>query len=249
MRDSNFKQILSVIRRNLGNFHRRSYIVLFDVTEAQIEEYRRENINVINLRTDGRSRGQLLEEFLNEIYEYTTFSSAKRIEFSTRAKQLEDNKLKEAIRNNSTDILESTSELCFVIMKPSQENNLVYFDAINPAVEKYGLRPLRAEDLPSRAGPLVDDIRTAILHSKLIICDITSRDQYIMYQLGIAIQIRKSIILLSQAEAPLDLDNFHFSKYQNTPKGLYHSHKRPVPQSTVLHRKICFPRRNRFNRR
>lgn len=78
LRDPNFLQIKDVISKRLGQFERKSYIASFNVTEKQIKEYDEKNLYVINLKSNLKSKAELLLDFQKQVYDYTTFRSVER---------------------------------------------------------------------------------------------------------------------------------------------------------------------------
>jgi Domain of unknown function (DUF4145) len=127
---------------------------------------------------------------------------------------LKEKELKLAIQNNQMKLLEDISDICFVAM--GQTNDLIFFDIIKPAIERYGLRSLRRNDLLVTQGSIMDNIRTTILQCRLVIAEITDRNPNVMYELGLSIESKKFIILLSQTDIPSDLMTFHNIIYKNT---------------------------------
>ncbi len=222
--DPNFQQIRSIIKERLGNFTRMSYIVMFDAHKNDILEHRKQNLYVINLKSNPKSRSELLLDFLKEVYEYTTLISVERVRSISGAtfEHLDKSALESAIKRKEIPVLESASNICYVMMPFDPKFNIVYFDVIKPLIETYGLRPMRADELMPTAGTLLDQIIAVILQSKLLICDLTTRNSNVMYELGIALANKKSLIILSQStsDIPSDVTYLRSILYENTSDGL-----------------------------
>lgn len=96
----------------------------------------------------------------------------------------------------------------FVIMPFSRKwSNGVWKRMIMPVVESMGLTPLRADNL--YGANIMEDIWKGILHSSLVIADITSRNPNVLYELGIAHTLGKKVILITQDEDDIPFDLKH----------------------------------------
>lgn len=80
---------------------------------------------------------------------------------------------------------------CFVIMPISDAEGYdkghftrVYEHLVKPAVIEAGFEPMRADDT-SKANFIVVDILKQILESDMAICDLSSRNPNVFYELGI----------------------------------------------------------------
>jgi hypothetical protein len=131
---------------------------------------------------------------------------------------LREEELKSAIENKQVNLLEGISDICFVTMGKIEE--FIFFDIIRPSIEQYGLRSLRSQELLVTQGAIMDNIRTTILQCRLVIAEVTDGNPNVMYELGLAIENKKSIILLSQTDVPSSLTAFPHIIYENTAEGL-----------------------------
>lgn len=108
----------------------------------------------------------------------------------------------------------------FVIMPFSEPwSNDLWKSMIIPVVESMGLTPIRADDLYGRS--IMEDIWKGILHSAIVIADITGRNPNVLYELGIAHTLGKKVILLTQnvKDIPFDLQHLRHIIYNNTFTG------------------------------
>ena len=103
----------------------------------------------------------------------------------------------------------------FVIMPFTEEwSDIVWSHMITPVVESMGLKPFRADNL---YGPkIMEDIWKGILHSSIVIADITGRNPNVFYELGIAHTLGKKVILLTQnvEDIPFDLRHLRHIIYK-----------------------------------
>lgn len=68
--DPHLNHIRRVIRNRLGSFQLKPYIIKFDASDAEIRKYERENFNVINLETKGKSREDCLLDFFCQVSDH-----------------------------------------------------------------------------------------------------------------------------------------------------------------------------------
>jgi hypothetical protein len=81
----------------------------------------------------------------------------------------------------------------------------IYRELIVPAVEDAGLSPVRADEIPA-AGFIMEQIRAAIQQARLCIADITDRNPNVLYEVGFAEAMRKSVILMASDLSQLPFD-------------------------------------------
>lgn len=199
LRDPNFIQIRKIIKEALQDFIRKGYIILFDASPADIAKYEEQDLIVVNLDSRKKSKRQLLLELIQEILDYLSTNSAQRLIHQSE-EVIEDEKVESSVKNrNIRYLLEGISETCFIASTVTEESNMVYRKAIRPSIQSFGLQPRRSNEL-SLGLPIIDEIRTAILQSKLVIVDVTSKPEFVLYELGIAIENHKNVIILSQNE-------------------------------------------------
>ena len=76
--DPHFQQLRKILKKQLGDFMNKGYMVLFDADDKTIKEH--EDLFVINLKTNGNTREDILLEFLSKIQDYV---SVKDVEYSS----------------------------------------------------------------------------------------------------------------------------------------------------------------------
>lgn len=102
--------------------------------------------------------------------------------------------------------------ICFVIMPisdaPSYEAghfNRVYEYIIKPAVIKSGFTPLRADEVKN-TNFIITDILRQIISSSMCICDLSSRNSNVLYELGIRHAFRLPVTLIRDSKTPRIFD-------------------------------------------
>lgn len=128
-------------------------------------------------------------------------------------------KKSEVISDNEVD--EAKPKTCFVIMPiadhPDYEPghfNRVYEHLIKPACIKAGLVPKRADD--SKASHMIMfDILKKIMDCDMAICDLSSKNANVFYELGLRQAFNKKTILITDGreKAPFDIAGFRYVTY------------------------------------
>lgn len=122
----------------------------------------------------------------------------------------------------STTAVESTKQkTCFVIMPIADhadyENghfNRVYEYLIKPACRKAGYEAIRADD--SKASHMIMfDILKKIMDCDMAICDLSSKNANVFYELGLRQAFNKKTILITDGResAPFDIAGFRYVRY------------------------------------
>lgn len=101
---------------------------------------------------------------------------------------------------------------CFVIMPISDTEGYdkghftrVYEHLIKPAVIEAGFEPVRADDT-SKANFIVVDILKQILECEMAICDLSSRNPNVFYELGIRQAFNLRTVLIKDIKTPMPFD-------------------------------------------
>jgi hypothetical protein len=138
---------------------------------------------------------------------------------------IEKNKEKiTATENNESKLENSDSEklkTCFIIMPiadhPDYEAghfDRVYNYLIKPACLNAGYRPIRADD--SKASNMIMfDILKKIVECDMAICDLSSRNANVFYELGLRQAFNKKTILITDNKqpTPFDISSFRYLAY------------------------------------
>jgi hypothetical protein len=109
----------------------------------------------------------------------------------------------------------SSKDTCLVMM-PFAEPHGAYYDQIyKPAIEKAGLRPMRADVEIFGAGKITDQVWQGIKAAKILVAELTTRNPNVFYELGVAHALRKPVILIGSNEndVPFDLRNIKVIYY------------------------------------
>lgn len=115
----------------------------------------------------------------------------------------------------------SEQKTCFIIMPiadhPSYENghfNRIYEFLIKPACEKAGYKAIRADD--SKASHMIMfDILKKIVKCDMAICDLSTKNANVFYELGLRQAFNKKTILITDGKekAPFDISGFRYVQY------------------------------------
>ena len=107
------------------------------------------------------------------------------------------------------------NDSCFV-MQPFAAPLGEYYEKIyKPAIEKAGLRPIRADADIFATGKIMDQVWTGINAAKVLVAELTSRNPNVFYELGLAHAMKKPVVLVSAKEedVPFDLQHIRVIYY------------------------------------
>lgn len=118
--------------------------------------------------------------------------------------------------NNEKESIEKATQekakTCFVIMPisdhPDYEKghfNRVYEYIIKPACEKAGYKPVRADD-HNKSNFIVADIVQKVVNADMAICDLSSRNPNVFYELGLRQAFNKKTVLVKDYKTPRAFD-------------------------------------------
>lgn len=106
-------------------------------------------------------------------------------------------------------------DTCFV-MQPFAAPLGDYYEKIyKPAIEKAGLRPVRADAEIFATGKIMDQVWQGINTAKVLVAELTTRNPNVFYELGLAHALKKPVVLVSAKEedVPFDLQHIRVIYY------------------------------------
>jgi hypothetical protein len=207
--DPDFISIRDVVRSRLGQLERMSYVIQFDAQLNEIETALGRRIHTINLCSNGYSKDAILERLFLGVQLKLDSRAGARLRRSRPDvfEEVPPQAIETAPdQDTSAALLQATSRLCFVMMPFSEVYDRIYRELIVPAVEDAGLSAVRADEIPA-TGFVMEQIRAAIQQSRVCIADVTDRNPNVLYEIGFAEAMRKSIILMANdlSQLPFDL--------------------------------------------
>ncbi|SEA30770.1 nucleoside 2-deoxyribosyltransferase [Paraburkholderia sartisoli] len=101
------------------------------------------------------------------------------------------------------------SDSCFVMMPFAPPLGDYYAKIYKPAIEKAGLRPVRADAEIFGTGKIIDQIWAGINSAKVLVAELTARNPNVFYELGLAHALEKPVVLVSSNEADIPFDLKH----------------------------------------
>lgn len=124
-------------------------------------------------------------------------------------------------QKQSTEIKEKS---CFIIMPiadndayPAGHFKRVYDHIIKPACKKAGYNPIRADDVAS-SNHIVVDILKKLIESDMVICDLSSRNPNVLYELGLRHAFNKPTVLIKDSVTPdiFDISSIRYQSYDGS---------------------------------
>lgn len=91
-----------------------------------------------------------------------------------------------------------------------------YYEKIyRPAIDKAGLRAVRADADLFGTGKIMDQVWNGINSAKVLVAELTSRNPNVFYELGLAHAMKKPVVLVSasQEDVPFDLQHIRVIYY------------------------------------
>lgn len=103
----------------------------------------------------------------------------------------------------------AATDSCFVMMPFAAPLGGYYESMYRPAIEKAGLKPVRADAEIFGAGKIMDQIWSGIREAKVLVAELTTRNPNVFYELGLAHALEKPVVLVSSNEKDVPFDLHH----------------------------------------
>jgi hypothetical protein len=112
----------------------------------------------------------------------------------------------------------AAGDTCFVVMPFAVPVGGYYQNIYEPAIQKAGLRAVRADADIFGTGKIIDQIWSGINASKVLVAELTTRNPNVFYELGLAHALDKPVVLVSsnEADVPFDLKHIRVIYYDVT---------------------------------
>jgi len=181
-------------------FFRNALVDSFDIPADRVEEFEtifEDNLRAASLMAEDGEKRRVLD-----VSETIKNAADQASDLQTRGK--------------SSGV--KSGDSCFV-MQPFREPFGGYYSKIFvPAIEKAGLRPVRADDDIFATGKVVDQIWRGINDAKVLVAELTSRNPNVFYELGLAHALGRPVVLVSSTEedVPFDLRHIRVIYYDTT---------------------------------
>lgn len=123
-----------------------------------------------------------------------------------------------ALRKLERSVKIEAGDSCFVMMPFAPPLGDYYSKIYKPAIEKAGLRPVRADAEIFGTGKIIDQIWSGINSAKVLVAELTTRNPNVFYELGLAHALEKPVVLVSsnEADVPFDLKHIRVIYYDVT---------------------------------
>ncbi|HDL8567027.1 TPA: hypothetical protein ACMY33_001008 [Yersinia enterocolitica] len=132
--------------------------------------------------------------------------------------------ISETTHEKASEELNAPEKTCFVIMpiadNPTYDNghfDRVYKHLIAPACRVAGFTPIRADEVNS-SNMIVLDILKKIVECDIAVCDLSSKNPNVLYELGLRQAFNKKTVLIKDriTTSPFDVQAFRYAEYDNT---------------------------------
>lgn len=113
------------------------------------------------------------------------------------------------IKELGKDVKTAAGDTCFVVMPFAPPHGEYYAKIYEPAIQKAGLTPVRADTEIFGAGKIMDQIWAGINNAKVLVAELTTRNANVFYELGLAHALEKPVVLVSSNEDDVPFDLHH----------------------------------------
>lgn len=156
-----------------------------------------------------------VEEFKSIFFD--TLNKAKLIETHDSKQRVLDVSGDLPVKSSSAEVLQkleksaniNAGDSCFVVMPFAAPLGTYYEKVYKPAIEKAGLKPVRADAEIFGTGKIMDQIWSGINAAKVLVAEMTSRNPNVFYELGLAHALKKPVVLVSSNEGDVPFDLKH----------------------------------------
>lgn len=106
-------------------------------------------------------------------------------------------------------------------MMPFHPSFNAVYETLQEVAQGVGLRCRRADDIWENPA-IIQDVVSLIDRSRVVICDCTSKNPNVFYEIGIAHTLGREVILITQSieDIPFDLRHLRYVHYLNNREGL-----------------------------
>lgn len=106
-------------------------------------------------------------------------------------------------------------------MMPFHPNFTPVYETLQKTAHAAGLRCRRADDIWENPA-VIQDVVSLIDRSRIVICDCSTRNPNVFYEIGIAHTLGREVILITQSaeDIPFDLRHLRYVQYLNNGEGL-----------------------------
>ena len=103
----------------------------------------------------------------------------------------------------------TATDSCFVMQPFADPLGSYYEKVYKPAIEKAGLKPVRADADIFGTGKIMNQVWDGINAAKVLVAELTSRNPNVFYELGLAHALQKPVVLISAREEDVPFDLHH----------------------------------------
>ena len=124
----------------------------------------------------------------------------------------------EVLKKLGKSVAVDANDTCFIMMPFAVPLGNYYEKVYKPAIEKAGLKPVRADTEIFGAGKIMDQVWFGINTAKVLVAELTTRNPNVFYELGLAHALKKPVVLVSsnESDVPFDLKHIRVIYYDVT---------------------------------
>ncbi|MCZ2155435.1 MAG: hypothetical protein LC114_16285 [Bryobacterales bacterium] len=115
----------------------------------------------------------------------------------------------EALKKLGNSVTLDAGDSCFVMMPFAAPLGNYYEKVYKPAIEKAGLKAVRADTEIFGAGKIMDQVWSGTNAANVLVAELTTRNPNVFYELGLAHALKKPVVLVSSNEGDVPFDLKH----------------------------------------
>jgi len=115
----------------------------------------------------------------------------------------------EVLKKLGKAVAVDANDTCFVVMPFAAPLGNYYEKVYKPAIEKAGLKAVRADTEIFGAGKIMEQVWSGINAAKVLVAELTTRNPNVFYELGLAHALKKPVVLVSSNEGDVPFDLKH----------------------------------------
>ena len=119
------------------------------------------------------------------------------------------------------DFTDARDDKLVAVMMPFGAEYKDVYTAIRAAAKGAGLRCQRADDI-WEDDVVIQDVVNLICKARIVVCDLTSRNPNVFYEMGIAHSLGKDVVMVTQSkdDVPFDVQSRRYLRYLHNEQGL-----------------------------
>jgi hypothetical protein len=214
-------------------FFKNTLVDNFKIPEADFQDFKQ-------IFLDSLEKAQLLEKHGDKV---------RVLDVSTEVEPQEQTA--QRLKKLGSSVAVKAGETCFVMQPFASPHGEYYEKIFKPAIEKTGLKPVRADADIFGTGKIIDQIWRGINAATVLVAELTTRNANVLYELGLAHALKSPSFSYLRTNRMSRLTSIIFASsttMSTTPFGVLSS-LRKLPKTSFQHLRILRKQSSRLLKR